>query len=1651
MTKIITNKSTEWDYLDAPPDSKINPPTDTRVQELDFGTLTWANFEKLCFQLASLEADVEHCQIYGTPGQDQEGIDIYARMKTNGSYTVYQCKRENKFTASKIEKAVKTFSNDEWADKAKTFVLCTKESLVETKRAKEVERQRDELKKKEIAFVIWDSIQLSKKLKKIPELVDDFFSREWVRVFCGEDAAAQLGEKFNQEGFDNYLRAVKQFSADTPYLALNETLTGEKLILDEIYIPLLFNAPEVSLSEIKKPAADIGESENFDFDNKKTKLVSTLADILSYAADIGKPVLLQGMGGAGKSTVMHRVAHDAWDNPTAIGLPECYLPIVIRLPVLAQINAISLPKLLIKSLQDSGDLILNNDLPENFFASWSRHFDVKWLVMLDGLDEVKADRRSELLLRLKKLISFLTEDGHLVIVTSRPSSDDKEFRRVSEMLIVGDLLPFDKNQQKDFAVRWFATRADDFLEKVQRFSGGGTLFREPLLLTPLLLTIAAAVYEAQDDLPETGKNELYREFIVILFKKAAQRGLREELREDVFDVARFALEELALAMTDRPEENTFNDLEKVCANFLRQTLGYNTLQAKKPAHDLCEVLTRRSGVLFKQGDTCQWVHATMREYLAAVAIDRQIKDNSSDYETTIGTRIGETKNDELLTTFSRIHDDKRALISWLAEKAQTENSAKAAVFAYDIWDESDLQTQNDLHTEIILALACGVGDENSGSRLHEVSKNLLIEMGEKVVEPLLHLLDEMNSVQEKLLPEWDDPRERPSTYDEPGRQIYQAYRIRDIIIKIFGEIGDARTIEPLVSLLPQQLCSDSYRYHISRTARRALRCVGEPAIAPIIARILDSASSTKDRCDYFAGIISIGIRSNDVSEIVSKCLAEGLKGNKELLDYSIWAAAVLRDRLQSQLVIEAMTSSDDLDTLDHAAWYFMLMPDKSAVTKLEISLQNCLSISGEKQYLSNWAIKKLTAALIASGQKQVRNSVLSFIQTNLSSNDKIPAHLIVEILGKSDLPETPEILLKELVHRLESRTEENSNGIIDDLLREIIQIWRPEMLEKLAVVATKLSNESSKEKTFADHLIEIHSEMIQPGEGNLNSLRSRVSFESILKTLAKCQISDFGVAVSRLLPGSVWSSTMETCDALWLAGDVAAENVLIEKLHQLTTARKTKENRKDNEYPGTDEYYVIRALGTCANSQEGVKAILEYMCEDPRLSINLPYDVLRTLLRRGVVLPEKIAELALDRDGTHEYARNFCLQALCSFDAPLFTDVFLDALRNEPHIEAKGTAAFALGWTSKTNRAEIISVLEDELISTTNAYVAMKIGESLVRLKSSVSLPLIESAVVRFDAERMSDLLAMAAEFRAESTFNMLPDIFNEKWHYSDRKPININAFGFYYQQEERARANVRTRFESSVRGQDTGKQRQAVYVLAIHDPAWLLERAIEMFDDKTLESSAKLSIILRARQISNHKSCDTKSFIRLYCRFLCDRDLTVRESASASLTNIHSKLRQRIYDALNTSNHDWVRACYIYSLGFWDSDATEIETALFDISKTVRFFAHVAKSFRKKRIALKKTIHTFKESKGGSERVAAYFALAEQAEISHIETLYRSISYEHPSFLFLNDLEKEIEKRVETESKERAKKEEEALCQSERFFTIPVNVVDLNINKSDS
>ena len=180
--------------------------------------LAWENFERLVVRLASLDGDIDHCRLYGTRGQKQNGIDLYARGKSSDKYRSYQCKRYDQITSVDIKNAVETFRKGRWFNRCSHFFLCTSASVVVTRLADEYERQRAVLKQEGIDFFIWDDEEISKQLKTRPTIVDDFFGRAWVDAFCGRESLADQA-RLDGAQTASFRRDMRQF-----YAALIEQL-----------------------------------------------------------------------------------------------------------------------------------------------------------------------------------------------------------------------------------------------------------------------------------------------------------------------------------------------------------------------------------------------------------------------------------------------------------------------------------------------------------------------------------------------------------------------------------------------------------------------------------------------------------------------------------------------------------------------------------------------------------------------------------------------------------------------------------------------------------------------------------------------------------------------------------------------------------------------------------------------------------------------------------------------------------------------------------------------------------------------------------------------------------------------------------------------------------------------------------------------------------------------------------------------------------------------------------------------------------------------------------------------------------------------------------------------------------------------------------
>ncbi|MEV6009145.1 NACHT domain-containing protein [Streptomyces sp. NPDC051976] len=203
----------------------VEPPVETREQLLPFERLAWENFERLNLRLARARGQVRHAVdhvpadsprrtmsqhqavaagLYGTRGQDQEGIDLYVRLpqeewSPDGTrcYLSLQSRRIAKLTGAKLLKAVTDFLEGDWAVVTRVFVYAVSLSGVDRDFADEVRTQRERLTALGIGFEVWDAEELSAQLKDQPRVVDDFFGRNWVDRFCVPHANNTLGERLD--------------------------------------------------------------------------------------------------------------------------------------------------------------------------------------------------------------------------------------------------------------------------------------------------------------------------------------------------------------------------------------------------------------------------------------------------------------------------------------------------------------------------------------------------------------------------------------------------------------------------------------------------------------------------------------------------------------------------------------------------------------------------------------------------------------------------------------------------------------------------------------------------------------------------------------------------------------------------------------------------------------------------------------------------------------------------------------------------------------------------------------------------------------------------------------------------------------------------------------------------------------------------------------------------------------------------------------------------------------------------------------------------------------------------------------------------------------------------------------------------------------
>ena len=670
-------------WLFAPPGGTMAPPVHTKLQELPFEKLVWPDFERLALRLVRQQSTIVDCELYGKPGQAQEGIDILASGEGEEKFTCYQCKRVTDATPALVRNAVDKFLDGRWAERTSLFVLCLAVPTISTGIRDEVAAQFEKLRGRDVEFHLWDaspSGRLVEMLKACPQIVDDFFGRPWVELFNGEDAAHRLGNRLDNSDAITLRRRLRDlygviFDQHDP--GPPKPLQGDKASYLQRYVATDV-VEQVRRSDTGHAAAGTQESATVNYSlgpgsddpsayshattvldetgaemeaRMPGVLVSTTGSdelsfpVFEWLADKHKCLVL-GEPGSGKSTLLRFLAlslvSDRHDQPSVLPDALKKFPIWISF---ARYSA-AIRDVAHTSVEDYFNQWLHEhsfDDVQPLFVRALRHSEA--FLLVDGLDEAVDTKHGRE--AFDRIVTFSHSVDAMIISTSRPSARPRF--AIPDEWNAANIAPMRDTHVHDLAKRWFIatefgsvedvrtdphhTLADDratrFLRAAKASPRTNTLVRNPMLCRATI-----QLYQSSHRLP-VSRAKIYDDIVELLLSRhpaarahAAMADTPTESLELSTDDLRELLVRLASEIQSGSDVDARStvDCETTCARFLgdeTEGLGLTTPVARRLARTAIEQLASDFGLLAEKGsDMLGFVHLSIQEHLAAEHVTR---------------------------------------------------------------------------------------------------------------------------------------------------------------------------------------------------------------------------------------------------------------------------------------------------------------------------------------------------------------------------------------------------------------------------------------------------------------------------------------------------------------------------------------------------------------------------------------------------------------------------------------------------------------------------------------------------------------------------------------------------------------------------------------------------------------------------------------------------------------------------------------------------------------------------------------------------------------------------------------------------------------------------------------------------------------------
>ena len=168
-------------------------PTIRRNDTQKWYDLSDDNFEQLCCDLHGIQKEIVTCQLHGTRGQRDKGVDHIAQRKGGNGKEVGQSKCYKNFWEKDLEDAVKPFLDhiEHWKkQEVRRYILFVACDIQRTQVHEEKEIQRNRFKDEGICFELWSGRDIQRELCPYRNIVERYVdSREIVDTVCGAPQA----------------------------------------------------------------------------------------------------------------------------------------------------------------------------------------------------------------------------------------------------------------------------------------------------------------------------------------------------------------------------------------------------------------------------------------------------------------------------------------------------------------------------------------------------------------------------------------------------------------------------------------------------------------------------------------------------------------------------------------------------------------------------------------------------------------------------------------------------------------------------------------------------------------------------------------------------------------------------------------------------------------------------------------------------------------------------------------------------------------------------------------------------------------------------------------------------------------------------------------------------------------------------------------------------------------------------------------------------------------------------------------------------------------------------------------------------------------------------------------------------------------------